>query len=96
MKWKCIGKEEDEENYGDIYPTPISKIKPGDNGIVQMNTRNTMVMNGIEVDITYMDNLTRFGISPFAINMTHTDSDLDNIFKLQMAIGKLEDHEKQM
>lgn len=37
---------------------------------VEVNKKNTMVVNGIEVDITFMCNLTRFGVSPFAINMS--------------------------
>ena len=80
----------------DYCPTPISMRKDSNQEIVEVNKKNTIVVNGIEVDITFMCNLTRLGVSPFAINMTHKDSELDSILRVQKAIGKVADHEKHM
>lgn len=54
----------------EFCPTPISVRKNTHTEIVEFGRRNTMFINDMEVDITDIEDVTRFGISPFVINMT--------------------------
>lgn len=48
-----------------------------------------MFLNDMEVDITDFNTITKFGMSPFVISMTHKDSALEKIFALQKAMTEL-------
>ena len=86
----------EEKNMYDFCPTPISIRKDHQNEIVQYGRNNTMSINDMEVDITEIEDMSRFGVSPFVINMTHRDSSLENVFGLQKAMNAVDDEENDM
>lgn len=45
-----------------------------------------IVMDELIVDVSYMKPNSKFGISPFQINLTHQDAPLEYLFKLERAI----------
>lgn len=55
-----------------------------------------MSINDMEVDITEIEDRSRFGVSPFVINMTHRDSTLESIFRLQKAVNAADNEETDM
>jgi len=86
----------DENGMCAFCPTPISVRKDKQTEIVELGRKNIMFINDMEVDITDIEDVTRFGISPFVINMTHKDSALKNIFSLQKAMKEVSDEERDM
>lgn len=55
-----------------------------------------MSINDMEVDVTEIEDMSRFGVSPFVINMTHRDSSLEKIFGLQKALNAVHGEENDM
>lgn len=56
--------------------------------IVKYSDGNTIVMKDMGVIIQYINSKSKFGVSPFAIGMTHRDVPLENKIAMQMAMGQ--------
>lgn len=56
--------------------------------------KQIMIVDDMEVDITYIKNASRFGVSLFSIGLTHADAPLLYQLKLHKALREIKENEK--
>lgn len=54
---------------------------------------NDIIVNDIKMVVQYINSNSRFGVSPFAIGMTHQDAALEAQLALQVALSYISDED---
>lgn len=75
---------------------PISMRIVVPNNLVDTKRKDAEIHQANGVDIAFIQKMPRFGISPFVVNMTHRDAELEFVFEIQKAAIEITDGERSM
>jgi hypothetical protein len=76
------------------YHTPLCVVRKAET-IAAADEMEIALKNKFFVDVSYMEPNSKFGISPFTINLTHKDAPLECQFKLEKELKAQNERDKK-